>query len=229
MSAMASQITGVSIVYSTGCSDADQRKHQSPAPLVFVRGIHWWPVNSPHKGSIMPKMFPFDDVIMNSFICPYHSIPEHDSYFSATFLTEVKAVRSEVWQIRATVLLKATSTWYVFMFNCSYSFILHFNKFGFPGKFCILNTFLQNRDKYQGSKIQCYMMMSSNENILRFTGPLSGGTTGHRWIPRTKGQWRGKCFHLMTSSCQRYNHILRGCSIGTEAIICQLNNRGLFY
>ena len=23
-----------------------------------------------------------------------------------------------------------------------------------------------------------------------------------RWIPRTKGQLRGKCFHLMTSSCQ---------------------------
>ena len=25
--------------------------------------------------------------------------------------------------------------------------------------------------------------------------------TGDRWIPRTKGQLRGKCFHLMTSSC----------------------------
>ena len=24
-----------------------------------------------------------------------------------------------------------------------------------------------------------------------------------RWIPRTKGQLRGKCFHLMTSSCKR--------------------------
>ena len=23
-----------------------------------------------------------------------------------------------------------------------------------------------------------------------------------RWLPRTKGQLRGKCFHLMTSSCQ---------------------------
>ena len=23
----------------------------------------------------------------------------------------------------------------------------------------------------------------------------------HRWIPRTNGQLRGKCFHLMTSSC----------------------------
>ena len=25
-----------------------------------------------------------------------------------------------------------------------------------------------------------------------------------RWIPRTKGQLRGKCFHLMTSSCAMY-------------------------
>ena len=25
-----------------------------------------------------------------------------------------------------------------------------------------------------------------------------------RWIPRTKGQLRGKCFHLMTSSCYIY-------------------------
>ena len=30
--------------------------------------------------------------------------------------------------------------------------------------------------------------------------PLCGEFTSHWWIPRTKGQWRGKCFHLMTSS-----------------------------
>ena len=64
MGAMASQITGVGIVYSTVCSDADQRKHQGSASLAFVRGIHRWPVNSPHKGPVMRKMFPFDDVIM---------------------------------------------------------------------------------------------------------------------------------------------------------------------
>ena len=61
---MASQITGVSIVYSTLCSCADQRKHQSSASLVFVWGIHRWPVNSPHKGPVPRKIFPFDDVIM---------------------------------------------------------------------------------------------------------------------------------------------------------------------
>ena len=38
--------------------------HQSSASLAFVRGIHMWPVNSPHKGSVTRKMFPFDDVIM---------------------------------------------------------------------------------------------------------------------------------------------------------------------
>ena len=30
--------------------------------------------------------------------------------------------------------------------------------------------------------------------------PLWGISTGDRWIPLTKGQQRGKCFHLMTSS-----------------------------
>ena len=64
MSAMASQITGVPIVCSTVCSGADQRKHQSSASLAFVWGIHRWPVNSPHKGQVTQKMFPFDDVIM---------------------------------------------------------------------------------------------------------------------------------------------------------------------
>ena len=32
--------------------------------------------------------------------------------------------------------------------------------------------------------------------------PLCGDFTGDRWISRTKDQKRGKCFHLMTSSCQ---------------------------
>ena len=65
MSSIASQITSVTIVYSTVYSDTYQRKHQSSASLAFVWGIHRWPVNSPHKGPVTRKMFPFDDVIMN--------------------------------------------------------------------------------------------------------------------------------------------------------------------
>ena len=64
MSAISTQITGVSIVCAIVCLGADQRKHQSSASLAFVRGIHRWPVDSPHKGPVTQTMFPFDDVIM---------------------------------------------------------------------------------------------------------------------------------------------------------------------
>ena len=65
MDAIASQITSLTIVYSIVYSDTDQRKHQSSASLAFVQGIHWGPVNSPHKWPVMRKMFPLDDVIMS--------------------------------------------------------------------------------------------------------------------------------------------------------------------
>ena len=64
MGAMGSQITNLTIVYSTVYSGADQRKHQSPASLVFMRGIHRRQLNSPHKGPVTRRLFPFDDVIM---------------------------------------------------------------------------------------------------------------------------------------------------------------------
>ena len=35
------------------------------------------------------------------------------------------------------------------------------------------------------------MMTSSNGNIFHVTGHLCGEFTSHRWIPCTKGQWRG--------------------------------------
>ena len=68
MGAIASQITSLTIVYSTVYSGADQSKHQSSASLAFVWGIHRGPVNSPHKWPVTRKMFPFDDVIMESFV-----------------------------------------------------------------------------------------------------------------------------------------------------------------
>ena len=57
--ANASQITSLTIVYSTLYSGIDQWKHQSSA----VRGIHRWAGNSPHKWQTQ-KVFPFDDVIV---------------------------------------------------------------------------------------------------------------------------------------------------------------------
>ena len=72
MGTMASQITSLTIVYSSIYSDADQRWHQSSASLYNI-----WVGNSPVIGEFPPhkwpgtlKMFPFDDVIMTLDLKP---------------------------------------------------------------------------------------------------------------------------------------------------------------
>ena len=101
MGAMASQITSLTIVYSTVYSDADQRKHQNSASLAFVRGIHRGPVNSPHKWPVTQKIFPFDDVIMaHQDICLH--------YITATIVSalwELEQYSETTWWCAQTLYL----------------------------------------------------------------------------------------------------------------------------
>ena len=62
MGARASQITSLTLVYSTVKSGEDQRKFESSAFLAFVRGIHRGPVNSSHKAQ-------WRGALMFSLIC----------------------------------------------------------------------------------------------------------------------------------------------------------------
>ena len=50
-------------------SSTGDRKLLRSASLAFVRGIHRWSVNSPHKGTVTRKIYPFDDVIMTVKYC----------------------------------------------------------------------------------------------------------------------------------------------------------------
>ena len=108
MGTMASQITSLTIVYSTVYSAADQWKHQSSASLAFVRGIHRWPVNSPHKWLVTRKMFPFDDVIMikSHFNMPWetHSITSCVTglFIFGVFEGAKKRVQSNLYLVNET-------------------------------------------------------------------------------------------------------------------------------
>ena len=88
MSAIVSQITGVSMVCSTVSSGADQRKHQTSASLVFVRRIERWPVNFPYKETVIRKKFIFDDVIFPMWkthqcpMLPIHLLPRVQKTYS---------------------------------------------------------------------------------------------------------------------------------------------------
>ena len=129
MGTMASKITSLTIVYSTIYSGADQRKHQSSAPLAFVRGIHRWPVNSPHKGSVKRKMFPFDDVILRQlhFLCKIVASQTHFNKQQPTFqAVEVKAGLIH-WGRDKMDAISQTTFWSAFswmkMFDSDWNFI----------------------------------------------------------------------------------------------------------
>ena len=55
MTTIVSQITSLTVVYSTVYSDADQRKHQSSASLAFVWGVSRWIPRT--KGQLRGKCF----------------------------------------------------------------------------------------------------------------------------------------------------------------------------
>ena len=57
MTTVASQVTSLTVVYSTVYSDADKRKHQSSASLAFVRGIHRYRWIPRTKGQLRGKCF----------------------------------------------------------------------------------------------------------------------------------------------------------------------------
>ena len=82
MSAMASQITSLTIFYSTVYSGADQRKHQSSASLAFVRRIHR------HERSVTRKVFPFDHVITTT-----------DIYLFWQHVFNIKYVCKRIWEL----------------------------------------------------------------------------------------------------------------------------------
>ena len=132
MSATASQITGVSIVCLTVGSGADQRKHQSSASLAFVWGIHWWPVNSPHKRPVTPKMFPFDAVIMK--IKKHSGFIPVDWYFCYLFLCTI-------W----SKMCKTPKAWYISRVWKKYFFFSTINLSGGEFMYLPFLSFLKRR------------------------------------------------------------------------------------
>ena len=68
MSAMAFRITGISMVYSTVWSGADQRKHQSSASLSFVGWNSTTTGKFPAQRASNAENVPFNDVIIQMVI-----------------------------------------------------------------------------------------------------------------------------------------------------------------
>ena len=90
MSAMVSPITSLTMVYSTVIqAQIKENIIASDASLAFVRGIHRWPVNSPHKWPVTRNTFPFDDVIMVIDVLPISDHCQYTDYLlNITFILD---------------------------------------------------------------------------------------------------------------------------------------------
>ena len=169
MSTMAFQITGISIVLSTVCSGADQRKHQSPASLAFVRGMHRWPVNSSHKGPVPRKCF----LLMTSS-CIYPCPAFNGSFVNTGFTNGAVG-----WVIASNSLIRPR------LRPCPHRTQNH-QCYGLCYAVNILTGIGLTK---QRAKFRKALM------IFCVTGPLCGEFTGHRWIPLTKASYAElRCF-----------------------------------
>ena len=119
LSVMASQNSSLPIVYSTVYSGADNRKHQSSASMAFVRGIHRWLVNAPHKGPVARQMFPFDDVIMIiwsiAYTCHCHAacniVLWYNVYNDIPLYIGFRIYEFSVWPLGYSIVYRAVLKW----------------------------------------------------------------------------------------------------------------------
>ena len=177
MSAMASQTTSISIAYATFCSGPEQRKHQSSASLAFVRGIHRWPVNSPHKGPVTRKMFPFDDVIILTDLHEWqlnintriahkrpaayirHIILAYYAQFACPPYTDfmLSSTQTSIRRRKLTPVMSQTFWWLI--------------------------SLISHRSPVQGNATKRLAMMSRHGKLSALLVLRDGKSTGYRWIP----------------------------------------------
>ena len=173
MAANASQITSLAIVYSTVYSDADQRKHQSFTLLAFVRGIHRWPVNSPHKWPVTRKMFPFDDVIMES-VCQMAPILYRPQ--CVNYVVSITGMSNKIARVTMTSgfdLILVVLNLYI---GTHQTIFVAFPSLSQPWNG--IDSWIPSKWK---TGRQLFLHIQYHD-----TGPLCGEFTGHRWIPLTK-------------------------------------------
>ena len=123
MGMIASQITSLTVVYSTVYSGVDQRKHQSSTSLAFVQGIHPWPVNSPHKWPVTRKMIPFDDVIMYWLSGMYFYMNKQLRVMMQLIVLRHGMISNNTYQLHIHYISKDREPISLMMFQCDLNFM----------------------------------------------------------------------------------------------------------
>ena len=146
-----------------------------------VRGNHWSLGDSSKKRLAMRKAYPFCDVIMICIV------------FWSNLYSTPALIGSKIFRLCAQI-------------NCSdqYQIRLLHSPYTFSHYIDVIMTTMASQNTspavvYSTVYLDAYQRKHQSSASLAFVW----GIHRSRWIPCTKGQLRGKCFHLMTSSWNR--------------------------
>ena len=196
--------------YSSQHDDVIKWKH-FPRYCPFVRGIHWSPVNSPHKSQWRGAlMFPLICVGINGWInnreagdlrryCAHYDVSVMSNGFfklankQNLILCNVPSLLNQTFNNVSLVGYILYKTVWNRNVWCD---VLGTNRPRLPITLlyvpeyilwcvCSLCNISFNKQQRSSRWIR-FMMTSSNGSIFRVTGHLCGEFTGSRWIPRTK-------------------------------------------
>ena len=74
---------------------------------------------------------------------------------------------------------------------------------------CIIVTSHEHHGVWNHQQLHSLVRLTINKTSKPgIICPLGVETTFDQWLPLTKGQWYGKCFHVMISSCDQHINIL---------------------
>ena len=164
--------------------------------LVFVRGIHRWPANSPQEGPVTWTMFPFDDVIM----LKHHgiSIPLSLKFISKNPVDNISAFSSNDWKPNGRQAITRTndgpsSSWTKKCFHLMTSLSKQ-NNAQKHHVHIASQLFITGRLHYGDVTLSTMASHIAGVSIVysvtlfRHRSKKASNLTGDRWIPLTKGQ-----------------------------------------
>ena len=193
MGERASQITSLAIVNSTVYSAAAHRKHQSSASLAFVRGSHRRPVNSSHKFLANDSL-----VYWGRYTSPIlDELRKHKLWYTAPLFYAINMFVTALtsYNLKSDVIY------------CKW-------KLAGPHYGDVIKTTMASQiTSYTLVDSTVYSDADQRKHQSSASLAFMWGLHRDRWIPCTKGQVRGKCFHLVTSSCQTMLFNLYGSAV----------------
>ena len=158
----------------------------------FVRGIHWSPVSFHHKKQAIQSF----DVYREKLLDKQQSWRCSETRWWSCDVTAMIISTAHVVMISHTCIqltsFNVRGKWGLVLTTSIYIYI-HYDD-------VIMSTIASQITSLTSVYSTDYSDADQRKHQSSASLAFVWGIHRDRWIPRTKGQWRGKCFRLMTSS-----------------------------